>query len=65
MKFILLKALDEKYREEIEINTIGNLKTIESKHPGWHGEGGRKDFIITLGTNAEPGTIMIYDDYIE
>ena len=64
MKFLILKASDDNFHEEREINTIEDLKALEEIHPGWENNGGYKDFIISFD-NKTFATIMIYDDWIE
>ena len=65
MKFLILKASDDNFHEEREINTIEDLKALEEIHPGWENNGGYKDFIISFDNNKTFATIMIYDDWIE
>ena len=65
MRFIISKASDSDFYDEREINTIEDLKLLEKEHPGWHGEGEYKDFIVNFGDDETPAKIMIYDAWIE
>jgi hypothetical protein len=65
MRFLISKSSDCCFNDEREINTLEDLKALEKEHPGWHGKGKDKDFIINFGNDEVPARIIIYDDWIE
>lgn len=56
MKFILREAKDWERKEEIEVNTIEDLKNLST-------ENGGNDLILNF--HDEIPEILIYNDYIE
>lgn len=66
MRFCIEKVSDPSFYAEREINTIEDLKELESIHPGWHNDGFQKDFIVSfaVGENGV-NSVVIYDDWYE
>ena len=62
MKFILRKASDWDFEEEIEVTAVEDLKKLDEEY-GEHGLILRFDR-YTMSESEYP-TIKIYDDYVE
>ena len=65
MKFRLTKASDWKFEEEIEINSLDDLITLQNKYKNYEGD---PDYVWdnpSLVIDFNEKEITIYDNYLE
>ena len=65
MKFRLTKASDWKFEEEIEINSLEDLITLQNKYKNYEGD---PDYVWdnpSLVIDFNEKEITIYDNYLE
>lgn len=69
MKFNIVKASDEYFKEKREIKDMKDLMKLTKEHKGWQGKDDPPDLIIMWNgypdANAKGPTVLIYDDWIE
>ena len=57
MKYLLLKASDHDFKEEVEVRDMEDLRAL------WNGEGGLYGYQFVI--DFDKMEITIYDDYLE
>ena len=57
MKYLLLKASDHDFKQEVEVSDMEDLRAL------WNGEGGLYGYQFVI--DFDKMEITIYDDYLE